>query len=69
MLMLSSTAGKSSPNRRQCLYMKRNKTIEMLKALMQQKRITTQQFRTFKGQVLSGNESGCIKGLQRLGLI
>lgn len=49
--------------------MKRNKTIEMLKALMQQKRITTQQFRTFKGQVLSGNESGCIKGLQRLGLI
>lgn len=38
----------------------------MLKA---NRKITIQQFRTFKGQVLSGNEEGCLKGLKRMKLI
>lgn len=44
-------------------------TIKLLKGLKRDKKITMQQFRTFKGQVLSGNEAGCLKGLQRMKLI
>lgn len=44
-------------------------TIEVLKKLKKEKKITIQQYRTFKGQVLSGNEAGCLKGLERMKLI
>ena len=44
-------------------------TIKLLKELRRDGKITMQQFRTFKGQVLSGNEAGCLKGLQRMKLI
>ncbi len=44
-------------------------TIKKLKQLKKDKRITIQQYRTFKGQVLSGNEEGCLKGLRRMKLI
>ena len=44
-------------------------TIKLLKELKRDRKITIQQYRTFKGQVLSGNEAGCLKGLQRMKLI
>ena len=44
-------------------------TIKLLKELKRDGKITMQQYRTFKGQVLSGNEAGCLKGLQRMKLI
>lgn len=44
-------------------------TIKLLKELKRDGKITLQQFRTFKGQVLSGNEAGCLKGLERMKLI
>jgi hypothetical protein len=44
-------------------------TMKILKQLKNDKKITMQQYRTFKGQVLSGNEAGCLKGLQRMKLI
>ena len=44
-------------------------TMKILKQLKNDKKITIQQFRTFKGQVLSGNEAGCLKGLERMKLI
>lgn len=44
-------------------------TIKLLKELKNDGKITMQQYRTFKGQVLSGNEAGCLKGLQRMKLI
>lgn len=43
--------------------------MKIFKKLKQNKQITIQQYRTFKGQVLSGNEAGCLKGLQRMKLI
>jgi hypothetical protein len=46
-----------------------NKTIMLLKRLLQIGRISKQQFKTFKGQVLHGDEEGCLKGLKRLNLI
>lgn len=46
-----------------------NKTLQILKKLINNKQITVQQYRTFKGQVLSGNEAGCLKGLERMKLI
>lgn len=49
--------------------MRKNRTIELLKELKARNKITTQQFRTFIGQILSGDEAGCIKGLIRLNLI
>ena len=44
-------------------------TIKLLKELKRDRKITIQQYRTFKGQVLSGNEAGCLKGLERMKLI
>lgn len=44
-------------------------TIKLLKELKRDRKITMQQYRTFKGQVLSGNEAGCLKGLERMKLI
>ena len=45
------------------------KTMKLLKQLMNEDKITIQQYRTFKGQVLSGNEEGCLKGLKRMKLL
>jgi hypothetical protein len=42
---------------------------EMLRRLYQDKAITKQQYRTYKGQVTSGNAVGCITGLKRKRLI
>lgn len=44
-------------------------TIKLLKRLLKEKKINKQQFRTYRGQVLSGNEEGCLVGLSRKGLI
>lgn len=46
-----------------------NKTIMLLKNLFRDGRITKQQFKTFKGQVIHGDEVGCIRGLKRLKLL
>lgn len=43
--------------------------IKILKRLHKDKRITRQQFRTYKGQVLNGDAVGCIVGMKRKGLI
>lgn len=45
------------------------KTIKLLKQLLKDKKITKQQFNTYKGQVIHGDEIGCIKGLKRKRLI
>ena len=41
----------------------------MLRQLYQDKTINKQQYRTYKGQVESGNAAGCITGLKRKRLI
>lgn len=43
--------------------------IKMLKMLYKFRKITKQQFNTYKGQVIHGDEIGCIKGLKRKHLI
>lgn len=40
-----------------------------LKKLYSNNRITRQQYRTYKGQVIAGDIEGCRKGLQRKKLI
>lgn len=42
------------------------KFLKSLKALRNKKIINTQQMRTLKGQYLSGNEVGAIKGIEKL---
>ena len=44
-------------------------TLRTLKILLNDNRITKQQYRTYRGQVISGNIEGCIKGLQRKRLV
>lgn len=44
-------------------------TLILLKELLKQGKITQQQFRTYRGQVISGNEEGCLVGLKRKRLI
>lgn len=44
-------------------------TLRTLKTLLNDNRITKQQYRTYKGQVLAGDVDGCLKGLQRKRLI
>lgn len=44
-------------------------TIKTLKSLLHEKKITMQEYRTYKGQVLSGNEEACIVGLKRKKLL
>ncbi len=44
-------------------------TLNLLKRLKREKKITTQEYRTYKGQVLSGNEQGALKGLRRKRII
>ena len=46
-----------------------NSTLAILKRLLKEQRITQQQYRTYKGQVISGNEEGCLIGLKRKRLI
>lgn len=43
--------------------------LEVLKQLAAEGKIDIQAYKTYKGQVLSGNETGCIKGLIRKRLI
>lgn len=42
---------------------------KILKDLKKEKKITLQQYRTYKGQILSGDQEGAIRGLKRKGLI
>lgn len=44
-------------------------TTRLLKQLRKENKITTQQYKTFKGQVIHGDRIGCIKGLKRKQLI
>lgn len=44
-------------------------TMKILRQLKRDGKINIQAYRTYKGQVLSGNEAGCLKGLKRKGLI
>ena len=44
-------------------------TVDYLKELLKENKITIQQYRTYKGQVLSGQLSACLKGLKRKKLI
>ena len=46
-----------------------HKTIMLLKSMLRDGRISKQQFKTFKGQVIHGDEAGCIRGLKRLNLL
>lgn len=43
--------------------------FKILKGLLKENKITKQQFRTFKGQILSGDVNGAIIGLKRKQLI
>lgn len=45
------------------------KTIKLLKLLKADNKITMQEYKTYKGQVLSGNVQGCLTGLKRKKLI
>lgn len=57
----------------QVLFRKRGimkgKLLKLLEQLVKEGRIDRQAYRTYKGQVLSGNEEGCVKGLIRKKLI
>lgn len=44
-------------------------TMKMLRQLKKENKITAQQFKTYKGQVIHGDEIGCIKGLKRKRII
>lgn len=43
--------------------------MKLLRQLKKDNKITTQQFKTYKGQVIHGDEIGCIKGLKRKHLL
>ena len=44
-------------------------TIKVLKQLKRENKITTQAYNTYIGQIKSGNELACIKGMKRKKLI
>ena len=44
-------------------------TIKLLKQLKHENKITTQAYKTYMGQIRSGNELACIKGMKRKKLI
>ena len=44
-------------------------TIKLLKQLKRENKITTQAYKTYIGQIRSGNELACIKGMKRKKLI
>ena len=43
--------------------------IKVLKQLKRENKITTQAYKTYMGQIRSGNELACIKGMMRKKLI
>ncbi len=43
--------------------------LKLLQQLKKEKKITAQQYKTYKGQAVHGDEIGCIKGLKRKRLI
>ena len=44
-------------------------TMNLLRKLKKQKKITMQEYKTYRGQVFSGDVKGCIVGLKRKKLI
>ena len=44
-------------------------TVSLLKKLKCENKITTQAYKTYMGQIRSGNELACIKGMMRKKLI
>ena len=44
-------------------------TVSLLKQLKRKNKITTQAYNTYIGQIKSGNELACIKGMRRKKLI
>ena len=44
-------------------------TVSLLKQLKRKNKITTQAYNTYIGQIKSGNELACIKGMKRKKLI
>lgn len=44
-------------------------TLKLLKRLYKARKITGQQYKTYKGQVLHGDEEAALVGLRRKGLI
>ena len=44
-------------------------TVSLLKQLKRENKITTQAYNTYIGQIRSGNELACIKGMMRKKLI
>ena len=44
-------------------------TVSLLKKLKRENKITTQAYKTYIGQIRSGNELACIKGMMRKKLI
>ena len=43
--------------------------LKLLKRLKAERKISVQEYRTYRGQVLSGDVKGCIVGLKRKNLI
>ena len=43
--------------------------LDLLKKLKKQRKITVQQYKTYRGQVLHGDTKGCLVGLKRKKLI
>ena len=46
-----------------------NDVLKLLRQLKKANKITVQQFRTYRGQALSGDIEGCLRGLKRNNLI
>ena len=44
-------------------------TIKLLKQLKRENKITTQAYKTYMGQISSGDEIACIKGMKKKKLI
>lgn len=44
-------------------------TLKLLKKLRKENKISTQEYRTYRGQVLSGNVEACRLGLKRKNLL
>ena len=44
-------------------------TIKLLKQLKRENKITTQEYKTYMGQISSGDEIACIKGMKNKKLI
>ena len=44
-------------------------TLNILRKLKEQKKITQQEYKTYRGQIFSGDVKGCLVGLKRKKLI